>query len=286
MSRLKILCFFLSVILFGLMVPHHARGATLVWDVTSGTNGAQDGGGTWVNGGGNWFDETNNQQNQTWSNSAGNTAAFGAGGSGGTVTVSGTVNTNGLIFRAVTPTSYTFTGGTIALADGSAITLQDGSSSLSSRLTINSTLSGNNITMQKAAGAFALVTIGSASTLSGTFSLTSADTNGLFVQVNNVNSLPAATLTNVNVGTNVTLVLGAGGNWQVQEGRLTFALAQMGQSVEGSFAGWTADIDFDQATGTGTVTVQIDTTSLHLAAVTEQAKAPEFFDVAAFPTAT
>lgn len=215
MSRLKILCFFLSVILFGLMVPHHARGATLVWDVTSGTNGAQDGGGTWVNGGGNWFDETNNQQNQTWSNSAGNTAAFGAGGSGGTVTVSGTVNTNGLIFRAVTPTSYTFTGGTIALADGSAITLQDGSSSLSSRLTINSTLSGNNITMQKAAGAFALVTIGSASTLSGTFSLTSADTNGLFVQVNNVNSLPAATLTNVNVGTNVTLVLGAGGNWQV-----------------------------------------------------------------------
>lgn len=78
----------------------------------------------------------------------------------------------------------------------------------------------------------------------------------------------------------------ASGNWQVQEGRLTFALAQMGQSVEGSFAGWTADIDFDPATGTGTVTVQIDTTSLHLAAVTEQAKAPEFFDVAAFPTAT
>ena len=215
MSRLKILCLSLSVSLFGLMVPHHAQGATFVWDVTSGTSGAQDGTGPWANAGGNWFDETNNQQNQTWSNSAGNTAAFGAGGAGGTVTVSGTVNTNGLIFRAVTPTSYTFTGGTIALADGSAITLQDGSSSLNSRLIINSALSGNNITMQKAAGAFALVTIGSASTLSGTFSLTSADTNGLFVQVNNVNSLPAATLTNVNVGTNVTLVLGASGNWQV-----------------------------------------------------------------------
>jgi len=197
------------------MEPHHAHGATFVWDVTTGTNGAQDGGGTWVDGGGNWFDETNTQQNQTWSNSAGNTAVFGAGGAGGTVTVSGTVNTNGLIFRAITPTSYTFTGGTIALADGSAITLQDGSSSLNSRLIINSALSGNNITMQKAAGAFALVTIGSASTLSGTFSLTSADSNGLFVQVNNVNSLPAATLTNVNVGTNVTLVLGASGNWQV-----------------------------------------------------------------------
>lgn len=215
MSRLKILCLSLSVLFFGVLVPHRALGATFVWDVTTGTSGAQDGTGTWSAAGGNWFDETNTQQNQPWSNSAGNTAAFGAGGSGGTVTVSGTVNTNGLIFRAVTPTSYTFNGGTIALADGSAIALQDGSSSLSSRLIFNSTLSGNNITMQKAAGAFALVTIGSASTLSGTFSLTSADANGLFVQVNNLNSLPSATLTGVNVGTNVTLVLAATGNWQV-----------------------------------------------------------------------
>jgi cytochrome b561/polyisoprenoid-binding protein YceI len=76
------------------------------------------------------------------------------------------------------------------------------------------------------------------------------------------------------------------GTWQVQEGTLGFALAQMGQTVEGSFAGWTAEIAFDEATGTGEVTVQIDTGSLHLAAVTDQAKAPEFFDVAAFPTAT
>ena len=229
MSRLKILCLSLSVLLFGVMVPHRAQGATFVWDVTTGTNGAQDGTGTWVNAGGNWFDETNTLQNQTWSNSAGNTAAFGAGGSGGTVTVSGTVNTNGLIFRAVTPTSYTFTGGTIALADGSAITLQDGSSSLNSRLIFNSTLSGNNITMQKAAGAFALVTIGSASTLSGTFSLTSADVNGLFVQVNSLNSLPSATLTGVNVGTNSTLVLAATGNWQVP-----FTIAGTGASGRGA----------------------------------------------------
>jgi autotransporter-associated beta strand protein len=215
MSRLKILCLSLSALLFGVMMPHRAQGATFVWDVTTGTTGAQDGTGTWTDGGGNWFDETNSLQNQVWSNPAGNTAAFGAGGSGGTVTVSGTVNTNGLIFRAVTPTSYTLTGGTIALADGSAITLQDGSSSLSSRLIFNSSLSGNNITLQKAAGAFALVTIGNATALSGTFSLTSADTNGLFVQVNNLNSLPSATLTGVNVGTNVTLVLAASGNWQV-----------------------------------------------------------------------
>jgi cytochrome b561/polyisoprenoid-binding protein YceI len=76
------------------------------------------------------------------------------------------------------------------------------------------------------------------------------------------------------------------GTWQVQEGTLGFALAQMGQTVEGRFAGWTAEIAFDETLGTGEVTVQIDTGSLHLAAVTDQAKAPEFFDVAAFPTAT
>lgn len=229
MSRLKIFCLSLSVLLFGVLVPHRAQGATFVWDVTTGTGGAQDGAGTWVAAGGNWFDETNSLQNQTWSNSAGNTAAFGAGGAGGTVTVSGTVNANGMIFRAVTPTSYTFTGGTIALADGSAITVQDGSSSLASRLTFNSTLSGNNITMQKTAGAFALVTIGSASTLSGTFSLTSADVNGLFVQVNSLNSLPSATLTGVNVGTNSTLVLAATGNWQVP-----FTIAGTGAGSRGA----------------------------------------------------
>lgn len=76
------------------------------------------------------------------------------------------------------------------------------------------------------------------------------------------------------------------GAWKVQEGTLTFALRQMGQEVQGDFAAWTATIDFDPATGTGHVTVAIDTTSLHLAAVTEQARAPEFLDTAAFPTAT
>lgn len=218
-------------------MPFPAHGATFVWDVNTGTAGAQDGGGTWVDAGGNWLDETNSLQNQTWSNSAGNTAAFGAGGSGGTVTVSGTVNANGLIFRAVTPTSYTFTGGTIALTDGSAITLQDGSTSLSSRLTINSSLSGSNITLQKAAGAFALVTIGNATALSGTFSLTSADTNGLFLQVNNLNSLPSGTLTGVNVGTNCTLVLAAGGNWQVP-----FTIAGTGAGGRGAIRLDTANL--------------------------------------------
>jgi cytochrome b561 len=78
----------------------------------------------------------------------------------------------------------------------------------------------------------------------------------------------------------------ATGNWQVQEGSLTFTVQQMGAEVQGSFATWSAEIDFDQSTGTGAVTVHIDTTSLTLGAVTDQARQPEFFDVAAHPAAT
>lgn len=216
MPHLKVLHLSLAVLLLAVTLPLPVQGATFVWDVTTGTNGAQDGGGTWVDAGGNWLDETNSLQNQPWANAAGNTAVFGAGGTGGTVNVSGTVNTNGLIFRAISTTAYTLTGGTIALTDGSSITIQDGSTFLASRLIFNSSLSGSNITLQKTTSpALGFVTINNATTLSGTFSLTSADANGLFVQVNSLNSLPSATLTGVNVGANTTLVLGASGNWQV-----------------------------------------------------------------------
>ena len=78
------------------------------------------------------------------------------------------------------------------------------------------------------------------------------------------------------------------GNWHVTEGALGFAINQMGSAVQGTFATWTADITFDeQATGGshGTVTVTIDTTSLTLGSVTDQAKAADFFDVATHPTA-
>lgn len=76
------------------------------------------------------------------------------------------------------------------------------------------------------------------------------------------------------------------GNWQVTEGSLTFGVRQMGADVQGSFAVWAADISFDEATGTGNVTVTIDTTSMTLGSVTKQAAEAEFFDVATHPTAT
>ncbi|MGQ0565929.1 MAG: cytochrome b/b6 domain-containing protein [Gemmobacter sp.] len=86
--------------------------------------------------------------------------------------------------------------------------------------------------------------------------------------------------------TTATPAATATGNWQVAEGSLTFAIRQMGAEVQGTFATWTADISFDPASGTGSVTVVIDMTSLTLGSVTAQAKAPDFLDTAAHPAAT
>lgn len=86
-----------------------------------------------------------------------------------------------------------------------------------------------------------------------------------------------------------TATAATSGNWQVTTGTLGFAVQQMGAKVEGSFANWTADIVFDETPTDGkhgTVTVNIDTTSLTLGSVTDQAKAADFFDVATHPTAT
>ncbi len=63
----------------------------------------------------------------------------------------------------------------------------------------------------------------------------------------------------------------------------------MGADVQGSFADWTAAIQFDETAVDGkhgNVTVTIATDSLTLGSVTPQAKAAEFFDTAAHPTAT
>jgi cytochrome b561/polyisoprenoid-binding protein YceI len=78
------------------------------------------------------------------------------------------------------------------------------------------------------------------------------------------------------------------GNWQVTEGSLGFSVVQMGAAVEGSFASWTAEITHDDrlTTGqTGTVLVTVDLASLTLGSVTDQAKGPEFLDVASHPKA-
>ncbi len=86
----------------------------------------------------------------------------------------------------------------------------------------------------------------------------------------------------------LTTAAPSSGNWQVTEGTLGFSVAQMGQTVSGSFATWSADITFDEVPTEGRhgrVTVTIDTGSLTLGSVTQQAKSADFFDVAAHPQA-
>jgi cytochrome b561/polyisoprenoid-binding protein YceI len=83
-------------------------------------------------------------------------------------------------------------------------------------------------------------------------------------------------------------VAATGGNWQVKTGTLEFTVAQMGAPVTGSFSAWTAEITYDEAITSGVagkVDVSIDLTSLALGSVTDQAKGPEFFDVASHPSA-
>jgi polyisoprenoid-binding protein YceI len=78
-------------------------------------------------------------------------------------------------------------------------------------------------------------------------------------------------------------------DWMVTEGTLEIGVQQMGQSVSGTFSDWTAAIRFDEAPidgRHGDVTVTIATESVTLGSVTAQARTPEFFDTAAFPTAT
>ncbi|WP_323006289.1 cytochrome b/b6 domain-containing protein [Pseudorhodobacter sp.] len=74
-----------------------------------------------------------------------------------------------------------------------------------------------------------------------------------------------------------------GGNWQVQSGTLAITVQQLGSAVTGQFAAWQAEIRFDEAAPVqdmGSVTVTIDTTSLSLGSVSDQAKGPDFLNTA------
>lgn len=80
----------------------------------------------------------------------------------------------------------------------------------------------------------------------------------------------------------------AGGNWQVTTGTIGFTVKQMGADVQGALPDWRAEITFDEAATDGKhgrVKVEIDPATLTLGSVTDQARGPEFFDVATHKTA-
>ncbi len=79
------------------------------------------------------------------------------------------------------------------------------------------------------------------------------------------------------------------GNWQVESGTLGLSVQQLGSTVSGSFATWQADISFGPTAPSdikGQVTVTIDTTSLSLGSVSDQAKGQDFLDTATHGTAS
>lgn len=76
-------------------------------------------------------------------------------------------------------------------------------------------------------------------------------------------------------------------DWQVQEGVIGITVVQFGSEVTGSFADWTAAINFDETIPSGKVgdvTATLNVASLALGSVTQQALGADFFDVGTYPT--
>ncbi len=78
--------------------------------------------------------------------------------------------------------------------------------------------------------------------------------------------------------------------WRVEDGTLAISVLQLGSTVEGSFADWTAAITFDETSDAdgkhGDVRVTVSIPSLTLGSVTSQAMGADFFNAEAYPTAT
>lgn len=139
--------------------------AQLSWDLSSSAGIQVTGDATWDTTTTNW---NNGTSNVAWNNTANATtiAVFGVPSSptattGGTITVSGTINLGGMKFLPFSglpsPFSFTFSGsGTLAFANDAVIELGDSVSSGSTGnqfVNLSTAVTGNNITIQRATGA-------------------------------------------------------------------------------------------------------------------------------------
>ena len=170
--------------------------AQVTWDSSFSTSGPQDGAGTWstLASGTNWWNGTTNV---AWP--SGNIATFGAGGTAGTVTVSGSVNAGGLTFGSLASGNYTLSSGTIGLTTGGTISLVNGA-------TINSVLTGSNISFMNNSGTNT-ITLGGANRLTGTIAFRSPSPSTVLNFGSGTSALGAAT---IDIGTNVAWVPPAG----------------------------------------------------------------------------
>jgi autotransporter-associated beta strand protein len=193
----------------------------LQWDANGTGPEITDGGGIWNTTNLNWW---NGITHVEWDNEANNIAVFGNGGvvgndnSSATVNLVGTINAGGLEINAIdiaaipgestnTKRSYIFSGGTLALTDGAFIRLADSTSNTNSaRTTINSAISGNNITIAKSGGDNALLHLSGSNTWTGTLTLENVQSGG-GVFLNVVNLAAINQLDRIDVQTTNTLVI-------------------------------------------------------------------------------
>ncbi|MFC7339161.1 beta strand repeat-containing protein [Haloferula chungangensis] len=179
-----------------------ATAATLKWDATPGSAGIQDGSGVWSTSSNTWNDGSNNL---TWNNLSVNDAVIGAGGAGGTITVSGSVSVGNVSFETVT-SPYLVSSGTLTLAGTGGVSTVTANHAA----TINSTLAGGS-KLVKAGNE--MLTLGGANSYNGgtdlsagTLRITSAtalgSTTGAF------NFLSSGTL-QLNSGTGGAVELGS-----------------------------------------------------------------------------
>lgn len=133
-----------------------AFAATLTWNA-SGTGVATDGAGAWDLATTNW--NSGGTANQAWSNATGatDTAVFGSGAAGGTVSVAQTTNVGTLSFRgfAAQPGNYVLSGatlnglGTINIGQNSNITTSTINSDITRAggLTVSNGTGGSSLTL-------------------------------------------------------------------------------------------------------------------------------------------
>ena len=128
----------LALLVQSALLPLAPAATTLTWDINSGTAGPQDGNGNWDTTTSNWW---NGIYNLTWTNADGNSAIFGSGGQGGTVSVAAGITVANITIN----TNYIFSGNSLTLVGSPILTAGTSSSN-----TIGSLLAGTGFTKEGA----------------------------------------------------------------------------------------------------------------------------------------
>jgi len=212
-------------------VTLQAQTQTLVWDSDGNSiNGATDGSGAWTTGGSNWLLGTTTTPWPGQATADDFIAAFGSGGTAGTVTVSGTVYAGGLRFNPVAASGYMLSGSTavIQLRD-SAVLQVDGNASLATGfLRLNTGLNADDLTIEKTGGGIAYIDLSATGTKNLTGTLTLQNTSGdIFLRVASANHF--AGLDKVIVNSGSTLELDGAGTYAAD-----FDIAGVGSSSRGA----------------------------------------------------